>query len=80
MPETAACTIAGGAEPLALAKLKVVKLPAAWQASQAAVPKAMWFAGGTTSVGGAMLAKLLPAAWQLAQPLVMFAWFIVPTL
>jgi hypothetical protein len=31
-------------------------------------------------MGGAMLAKLLPAAWQTAQPLPMFAWFIVATL
>jgi len=50
---------------------KVVKFDAAWQLSQAALAKAMWLVGGSTRTGGAMLAKFRPAAWQVAQPLVM---------
>ncbi len=46
---------------------------AAWQVSQAAIV-GICVAGGAT---GTMLAKLRPAAWQVAQPLVMPAWFIV---
>ena len=64
MPATAACTMAGGAVPLVLVNLKppTVKLLGEWQLSQAAAPKAIWLAGGSASAGGAMLAKLLPAA------------------
>ena len=77
---TAVCTIAGGAVPLALVKLKppgVVKLLFEWQLSQAAVPKLMWFAAGCF---GTMLAKLRPAAWHWAQLLVMFTWSMTATL
>jgi len=61
--------MAGGALPLAFVNLNppVLKMEFEWQLSQPALPKAMWFAGGSTSVGGAMLAKLKPDAWQLAQ-------------
>jgi hypothetical protein len=76
--ETAACTIEGGAVPLALVNLKppVAKLVFEWQLSQAADPNGTWLDGGCTSAGGAMLAKLLPVAWHCAQLLVMFTWFI----
>ena len=43
---------------------KVVKLLGAWQVSHAAVV-GMWFAGLVTTVTPA---KLLPVAWQVAQP------------
>ena len=81
-PDTAACTIAGGAVPLTLVNLKppAAKLDFEWQLSQGAAPKGTWLAGGSSSVGGDMFAKLLPAAWQVAQPLAMFTWFIVPEL
>ena len=51
---------------------KLVNFVTAWQVSQAAVV-GMWVAGGVTMVTPA---KLLPVAWQVAQPLVMPAWFI----
>ena len=34
----------------------------------------------TTRVGGAMLVKVLPFAWQVAQPAVMPVWLIVAEL
>jgi hypothetical protein len=51
---------------------KLVNLVGAWQVSHAAVV-GMWVAGGVTIVTPA---KLLPVAWQVAQPLVIPAWFI----
>ncbi len=50
-----------------MAITKELKSVGEWQLSQAAVPNGMWFAGGTFSTGGAMLAKLRPAAWHCAQ-------------
>ena len=52
---------------------KFVNVAAAWQVSQAAAPNGMCVAGGVTMVTPK---KLLPLAWQVAQPDVMPAWFI----
>ena len=54
---------------------KLVKALAEWQVSQAALV-GMCVTGGVTTVAPA---KLLPVAWQVAQPLVMPVWFIVYT-
>ena len=56
---------------------KLVNLAGAWQLSQAAVPTGMWVAGGVITVTPK---KLLPVAWQVAHPVVMPVWFIVPPL
>lgn len=72
IPGTAACTMAGGAVPDALANWKLVKVLAEWQLSQAAVPNGTWLAGGAFS--GFVVhapAKLNPAAWHCAHWLVM---------
>ena len=73
---TAACTIAGGAVPLAFVNLKppVAKLVFEWQLSQAADPNGTWLDGGCTSFGAAMFAKLLPDAWQVEHTPLTRAW------
>ena len=52
---------------------KLVKLPTAWQLSQVAVV-GMWLAGLVLRLDTPV--KLLPVSWQVAQPLLMPAWFI----
>lgn len=54
---------------------KLVKIATAWQLSHAAVPTGTWVAGGVTTLTPK---KLLPVAWQLAQPDAIPAWVIVP--
>ena len=81
VPEaSAACTMPGGVVELVLAILNVVKAFAAWQASQATVPKGTWFAGGAFS-GCAVQTPVneRPLAWQAAQLAVMPAWSMVHT-
>ena len=56
-----------------VAPLKLVNLEAEWHVSQGCAV-GMWVGGGST---GTMLAKLKPLAWQVAQPVVMPAWFMV---
>ena len=56
---------ARSSRPLPLVNAKVVKLPGAWQVSQAARPIGMWL-GGRVRVAG-VPAKLRPAAGQVAQ-------------
>ena len=54
---------------------KFVNFAGAWHVSHAALPIGMCVAGGVTIVTPK---NVLPDAWQLAQPDVMPAWFIVP--
>ena len=53
---------------------KLLNAVAEWQLSHAAVPIGICVAGGVITVTPK---KLLPAAWQVAQPVVIPAWFIV---
>ena len=52
---------------------KLVKLPAAWQLSHAAVV-GMWFVGLVLRLVTPV--KLFPLSWQVAQPPVIPLWFI----
>jgi hypothetical protein len=69
VPATAACFISVTEFPE-----NVVNVPAAWQLSHAADPIGTWLLGITTTTGVPL--NVLPAAWQVAHPLVIPAWFI----
>ena len=65
---TSVCTIEGGAVPLALVKLKLVKELLEWQPSQAIEPTGMWFTEEIVTVTlGAVPKSVLPAPWQVLQ-------------
>src|SRR5882672_8221221 len=73
---TMLCTIEGGAVPLLLVNEKLLKLDEEWQPSQAIVPVGMCVAGSVTVLLGAVPTSVLPAPWQLTQPVVNPVWFI----